>query len=393
MRIYVPLLHDLHRRNWRLSGCLDDLRKRGHVVTEEDRPIPRFRRLRAAFRVASMVAREPGSRTYQNKLSRLRGGARLQASVWRRWRRMGRDPEATAAAIEGHLPVSVKWKTRMMGPRQNLLLWPTMIHMDAVDNDVVKAARALGIPVLAAVSSWDTLTTKGGLLVRPDRLMVWGEVSARHAVERHGFAPADVFPTGPPHFVPYEGGLSASRGSVLLVAGTSIHFWAEELQMVATLGQHFPGRVLWRPHPRRLGERLQAPRGVLMDARLGWGSDVAAVRASLDASCGVVAAFSTVVIEAALSGRPSALIGFGGSEHSGALLDHAAWEHMAEVAAWPSVETMMDLEQLTRWCALALDGRLAHDPETLRACALAVANGRPGIWDRIAAAVGSFTVL
>jgi hypothetical protein len=56
--------------------------------------------------------------------------------------------------------------------------------------DTVKACQSLGIPVAAAIASWDHLTTKGIVKVAPDRVLLWNEVQRREAIELHR-VPAD----------------------------------------------------------------------------------------------------------------------------------------------------------------------------------------------------------
>ena len=56
--------------------------------------------------------------------------------------------------------------------------------------DVVASARAAGIPSVAAIASWDNLTTKGLLRLLPDRVLVWNEAQVEEAVDLH-LAPRD----------------------------------------------------------------------------------------------------------------------------------------------------------------------------------------------------------
>jgi hypothetical protein len=56
--------------------------------------------------------------------------------------------------------------------------------------DTVRAARKQGIPVAAAITSWDHLTTKGIVKTMPDRVLLWNDVQREEAVELHGI-PAD----------------------------------------------------------------------------------------------------------------------------------------------------------------------------------------------------------
>jgi FkbM family methyltransferase len=65
-----------------------------------------------------------------------------------------------------------------------------------LQTDTVKAARRLGIPVGAAVATWDHLTTKGTIKTPPDRVFVWNEIQRRDAAELHFIPPDRVAVTG-----------------------------------------------------------------------------------------------------------------------------------------------------------------------------------------------------
>lgn len=173
-------------------------------------PAGRFRtRLRRYLRLASLVARERTSITYQNKIAN-EGRSKWQIALWRAVRRW-HDPEAIGRRIEAILPPSTAAMGIVEAIRPDLVIWPTLIHQ-ADDTEIVKAAKQAGIPVWAMPASWDNLLTKGGFLVRPDKLLVWGETSRAQAIESHGFSDADVVITGPPHFDCY-----ARTGSLLEV--------------------------------------------------------------------------------------------------------------------------------------------------------------------------------
>lgn len=68
---------------------------------------------------------------------------------------------------------------------------------------LLRAARRLGIPTLCVVLSWDNLTSKGHMAVRPDRLVVWNERMRDEAVELHDYSPAAVEVAGVAHFDVY----------------------------------------------------------------------------------------------------------------------------------------------------------------------------------------------
>jgi hypothetical protein len=62
--------------------------------------------------------------------------------------------------------------------------------------ETVKSARALGVPSLLAVASWDHLTTKGVIHAQPDRVLAWNEIQAREASDLHLFPLQRVRVTG-----------------------------------------------------------------------------------------------------------------------------------------------------------------------------------------------------
>jgi hypothetical protein len=62
--------------------------------------------------------------------------------------------------------------------------------------DVLKAARVLGIPVAAAIMSWDHLSSKALLHVAPDMVIVWNDIQKREAVDMHGLEADRVVLTG-----------------------------------------------------------------------------------------------------------------------------------------------------------------------------------------------------
>jgi hypothetical protein len=62
--------------------------------------------------------------------------------------------------------------------------------------DVLKAARALRIPVAAAIMSWDHLSSKALLHMAPERVIVWNQVQRDEAVRMHGLPADRVVATG-----------------------------------------------------------------------------------------------------------------------------------------------------------------------------------------------------
>jgi hypothetical protein len=62
--------------------------------------------------------------------------------------------------------------------------------------EIVKTARALGIPVAVAVASWDHLTSKGLMRIQPDLVYVWNDIQKQEAIRLHGVAERKIVVTG-----------------------------------------------------------------------------------------------------------------------------------------------------------------------------------------------------
>jgi hypothetical protein len=80
--------------------------------------------------------------------------------------------------------------------RPDVVLVSPLVHQRFHQNEVVKAARELGIPSGFLVYSWDNLSNKGRIHVAPDRVFVWNELQRREAIELHGIDPGSIVVTG-----------------------------------------------------------------------------------------------------------------------------------------------------------------------------------------------------
>jgi hypothetical protein len=90
-----------------------------------------------------------------------------------------------AARLEDAVPSSpeVDRFLRELAP-DVVVVTGTFRHVSS-EVELLKSARALGIPAGIFVTSWDNLTNKGSLKFVPERVFVWNEVQARDAVELH----------------------------------------------------------------------------------------------------------------------------------------------------------------------------------------------------------------
>ena len=178
----------------------------------------------------------------------------------------------------------------------------------------------------------------------------------------------------------------------ILVAGTSINYWEDEYSCLVMLGQDGLKnyyRVLYRPHPRGSWgwhPKDIMPPGVARDpitdrqvahGRQGWSlhpDDLREYPALIASVQAVIAAFSTLTIEAALLGKTPIMVGYGRTRHGpGISAVHAAYEHMAHVVNWPGVKVAYAAEDLVCFVQNAVNGQYAQYAEGLRQMALRVA--------------------
>jgi hypothetical protein len=80
----------------------------------------------------------------------------------------------------------------------DLVLVTPLVDFASAQEEYVKAARTLAIPSALCVHSWDNLTNKGLIHVRPDRVFVWNAAQVREAETMHGIDPEHIVPTGAP---------------------------------------------------------------------------------------------------------------------------------------------------------------------------------------------------
>jgi hypothetical protein len=88
----------------------------------------------------------------------------------------------------------------LQAERPDVVIASPFIFILSQELEYVKAARALGIPTVVAVLSWDNLTSKGTFPVVPDWTFVWNAALAREATILHEIPEDKIFVTGAPVF-------------------------------------------------------------------------------------------------------------------------------------------------------------------------------------------------
>ena len=233
------------------------------------------------------------------------------------------------ALCEDLIPTDPDFEGFLEDERPDLILVTPLVTFESYQTDYVKAAHRLGIPVVFIPFSWDNLTNKGLMRVRPDRVLVWNDVQGREAVDLHGCAPDSVVVTGAARFDDFfartpgmargefltQFGLDPAR-PVVLYLGSSQLTGPNEMELVRR----------WAESMRREGDETVRTSGILVRphpaVRSSWESvdlsDLGQVGLSLDASRGgdqelfdsivhahaVVGLNTSAMLEAAVVGRP-----------------------------------------------------------------------------------------
>jgi hypothetical protein len=251
---------------------------------------------------------------------------RNTSTVW-----MTRTLVSLLTQCERAIPSSRRIERFIKSTRADAVLVTPLVTARTRQPDFVKGAQALGIPAAACIASWDHLTTKGLIRVRPDLVTVWNREQLAEAVEFHGIDPARIVVTGAQPFDRWfersatdrdrfarKIGLSSDRPIVLFVGSTAsisapeaeLHFvrrWIAALREQPTLAHV---GILVRPHPYNSTHWLQAdfsdlpnvviyPRG----ANPVNEADRQDYFDSLYHSDAVVGVNTTAMIEAAIVGR------------------------------------------------------------------------------------------
>jgi len=175
------------------------------------------------------------------------------------------------ALMERTIPSATVVEDFLKAEQPDVLLVSPLVNLGSYQADFVKSAKALHIPVVYPVFSWDNLSTKGLIHVEPDGVLVWNERQRREAVEMHGVSPERIVVTGAPRFDPFFAmtpettreqfsaihGLEARQPIVVylcsseFVAGGEVDFvrrWIDEVRREPSLRSC---NILIRPHPRQ----------------------------------------------------------------------------------------------------------------------------------------------
>ena len=92
---------------------------------------------------------------------------------------------ATFRAAEAALPLCKETTALIKEVRPDLVIVTPLVGLGSAQADFIKSARALGIPTVLGVASWDNLTNKGVIRALPDHILVWNSAQRNEAIELH----------------------------------------------------------------------------------------------------------------------------------------------------------------------------------------------------------------
>ncbi len=98
------------------------------------------------------------------------------------------------------IPVDLKVVDLIEQISPDYVIVTPVVNFASRELDFVKAAQVRRIPTLLATASWDNLTNKGRIKIRPDHVAVWNWQMAKEASELHGVPESHIWVTGAPPF-------------------------------------------------------------------------------------------------------------------------------------------------------------------------------------------------
>lgn len=354
-RMYGPAITEMTRRGWKVGVAFEKPDRRGtspsipptcgapiemlgrppieisSAATTLRLGIDYIRYLEPAFADAHYLRRRverylPASLAFLTRVPRLSRGA---VSTLVAASRLG---ERVIAPSRPVVDFVAAFRPDVLFVSPLLALGPPGVHQ----TELVKAARALRMPAIVGIGSWDHLTSKGLIRVVPDAVLVWNETQCDEAVRLHRVPRARVTVTGaqafdhwfepvsPDAVRSFRRGLDLNEGRVvLLVVGSSpkmapgdsevlfVRRWLAAIRAAASpaLRNAF---IIFRPHPGNTAPWIDvdlADAGAVVHPRTYrhfplTESDIEQFRCSLAVSTAVIGVNTTAMIEAAILRKP-----------------------------------------------------------------------------------------
>ncbi|MDD5681324.1 MAG: hypothetical protein PHI59_08820, partial [Candidatus Omnitrophica bacterium] len=243
---------------------------------------------------------------------------------------------------------------------------------DSFGLQAINAARRLKIKTIMPVAHWDYLSRKGILRAIPDHVCVWGEQMRRLAVDFHKIPETRVSIVGVSHFQAYfdyqgKPATSSRYDSLktinLLFAGAGIAY--DELTPLKLIDKQIssisrkPVKIIYRPHPkqhpRKCGYKFKQSefKNVMLDSKqIGDTSGKSEYEPMeyylelLNNVDGIITPFSTMLLEAAVCGKPSFVLAFSDGVHDWDFEHILEAEHISDLLRFDWVVFCRKKEEL-----------------------------------------------
>ena len=98
--------------------------------------------------------------------------------------------------IERAIPTDHWVDSLIATQKPDVILVTPLVDLGSDQTDYVKSGKAQGVTTALCVHSWDNLTNKGLIRIKPDQVYLWNEFQKREAVLMHGIPPEHVVVTG-----------------------------------------------------------------------------------------------------------------------------------------------------------------------------------------------------
>ena len=203
--------------------------------------------------------------------------------------------------------------------------------LDSYSHQIMRSATRQKIKTAMMVTHWDFFSKKGLLRASPDKVYVWGKNMLNQAVVQHGLDRDMISIIGTPHFEKYASislldkesskkvmGLKDSY-TFFLFAGVGLPY--DEVALLDELNQYILKKkwtnikIIYRRHPNAWGRSGKDASDVLNMESIIFDKETSQDNQQhyidlLSAVDGVISPFSTMMLEAAVAGKPSLAIGF-----------------------------------------------------------------------------------
>jgi hypothetical protein len=336
-----------------VSGLLDAGTELVVVCPEGKDPLPESSRGRPGVSLVDLPLDRPGSPATDRRIFRALTDLvrfyrpELADAYWPRWRTALRtldlaghpDGRAVAprlaetavppdlqtkadevlSAVELHIPPDPELLAQTRALEVDALLLISRCSLGGVERDLLKAARALELPSLMLVWSWDNLSSKAVLHEHPDHLLVWNELQVDEAERLHGFPRERTHALGAPSFDDFFATLQATPrlardGKRILYLGSSKNISRHEPDAVfpdwlaAVRGAADPvvrdASIVVRPYPGGGAWRRWRPETTAFTVERGKKLAPEGLAHALADADVVVALNTSGELEAAIAGLP-----------------------------------------------------------------------------------------